>query len=393
MTRSVIALDEALRAGPIHSRGLGAARDRLGAMVSSLRFGQRRAAVAAARVALDGVAFGLRLGLQRVVVSRARPEPDLAQEIRATFARFSDGPPEPLRVDAFDTLDMNPLEAEVVARVVRLAPEPFALLAATVAEQQPVIDPWIASLADEAAWYLAVQDLLAPVRGAGLACGYPAITEDGGLEAARVFDLALARRLVSAGQPVATSDIALGPVERLAVVTGPSQGGRTSIARALGQIHVLAAAGCPVPAATARVPLIDVVHTVFDRSERLDDPGGRLRGELRQIRGLLDATTQASLVVANEPFASTTADDALALARRLLRAIVRRGARVVVVTFLEELSADPAAVSIAAVTDAARPTARTFRFERRPADGLAHAHALAASHGLGSGAVRARMSR
>ncbi|MHB8958011.1 MAG: MutS-related protein [Candidatus Limnocylindrales bacterium] len=391
--RSVSALDEALRAGPISSRGLTAARDRVASLVASPGFARRRAAVVAARGALDGVAFRLRLGQQRVVVSRARPEPDLAQEIRATFARLSDGPSQPVRVDAFDTLDMNPLEAEILARVVRLAPEPFALLAATVAEQQPVIDPWIGGLAAEAAWYLAVLDLLAPVRDAGLACGYPAIADDGSLVVAGVFDLALARRLVAAGQPIATSDIALAPGERLAVVTGPSQGGRTSIARGLGQLHVLAAAGCPVPAASALVPLVDAVHTVFDRPERLDDPGGRLRGELRQVRALLDATTDTSLVVANEPFASTTADGALALARRLLRAVVERGARVVVVTFLEELADDPGAVSLAAVADVAQPTARTFRFERRPADGLAHAQALAASHGLGSATVRARLAR
>lgn len=389
----LIALDETLRSASVASRGLVAVRDRLAAHVASPRFAQRRAAAGAARVALDAVRYRLRVGQQRVVVRRRDDVPDLAQEIRATFARFGDAPPGPVPVDVFDTLDMNPLEAQVLARVARLAPEPFALLAATVAAEQPVIDPWIGELAREADWYLAVLGLLAPVRAAGLACSYPGISEEGSLSVTGLFDLALARRLVADGLPVVTSGLTLAATERLAVVTGPSQGGRTSLARAIGQLHILAAAGCPVPAASARVPLVDAVHTVFDRAERLDDPGGRLRGELRQIRALLATTSARTLVVANEPFASTTSRDALELARRLLDALSARGARAVVVTFLEELATDHRAVSVAAATAPGDPTERTFRFERRPADGMAHARALAASHGLGAAAVEARMAR
>jgi len=148
-----------------------------------------------------------------------------------------------------------------------------------------------------------------------------------------------------------------------------------------------------VPAGSASVPLVDSVRTVFDRPERLDDPGGRLRGELRRIRGLLAAATPATLVVANEAFASTTAEDALALSRRLLDALGERGARSVAVTFLEELAEDPGTVSIAATVDPVDPTARTYRFTRRPADGLAHAQTLAAHYGLGADAVRARIRR
>jgi DNA mismatch repair protein MutS len=390
---AVLNLAAALGRGRVASRGLTAVRDHLAATVAEPGFLRRRAEAAAALEALDGVAFRLRIGRQRVVVGEVRDEPDLASEIRATFERFREAEPAPSRVDVFDTLDMNPLEAQVLARVARLAPEPFARLAATAAAHRRVIDPWIATVADDAAWYLAVLDLLAPLRAAGLPCGYPIVVEDGRLVADGLFDLVLARRLVAGGSEVARSGVELEPGERLVVVTGPSRGGRTSFARAVGQLHVLAAAGCPVPAASATVPLVDAVRTVFDRPERLDDPGGRLRVELRRIRAMLDATTPRTLVVANEPFASTTAEDALDLARRLATAAQARGARVVAVTFLEELAADPAAVSIAAVVDPSDPTARTYRFERRPADGLAHAQALAARHGLGAAAIQARMRR
>jgi len=386
-------LAASLATAPLHARGLTAVRDHLATLTGSPSFSQRRSDVAAARQALDRVAVRLRIVQQQVLVSPARDEPDLAEEIRDTFARIREGDPAPVRVDVFSTLDMNPLEAQVLERVRRLVPEPFARLASTVAAHQPVIEPSLARIADDAAWYLAILDLLAPLRAAGLDCGYPELTDDGSLAAAGLFDLVLARRLVADGRDVVPSDVSVGPRERRVVVTGPSQGGRTSFVRALGQLHVLAAAGCPVPAGSASVPLVDSVRTVFDRPERLDDPGGRLRGELRRIRGLLAAATPATLVVANEAFASTTAEDALALSRRLLDALGERGARSVAVTFLEELAEDPGTVSIAATVDPVDPTARTYRFTRRPADGLAHAQTLAAHYGLGADAVRARIRR
>jgi hypothetical protein len=64
-----------------------------------------------------------------------------------------------------------------------------------------------------------------------------------------------------------------------------------------------------------------------------------------------------------------------------------------VVTFLGELASfDAATVSMTSVIDPLDPTRPTYRFERRPADDLAHARAVADVHGLGYDAVRARIA-
>jgi hypothetical protein len=66
----------------------------------------------------------------------------------------------------------------------------------------------------------------------------------------------------------------------------------------------------------------------------------------------------------------------------------------VVVTFLTELAAvDPATTSLTAVMDPLDPTRPTYRLERRVADPLAYAKAVADVHGLGYDAIRERLTR
>jgi DNA mismatch repair protein MutS len=52
----------------------------------------------------------------------------------------------------------------------------------------------------------------------------------------------------------------------------------------------------------------------------------------------------------------------------------------------------PAAVSMVAMVDPDRPTERTFKIARRPADGLAYAGALADKYGLSYQALTQRLA-
>ncbi len=391
---AVTLVADALAEASPASRALGAFTASVRDYVQSAAFTTLDADTTRMLADLAGVTYRMRIGESRVVVGRDNGEADYGAEVQATFARFRQpGAPTPLPVDVFRTADMNPVEAGILERVARLHPAVFQALAAFVERHDAFLDPGIAAVAADLPFYLGWLDLIRPLQDAGLPFCYPDVSAtDAGLEVHGLFDLALALRRDPPGDGIVTNDLELSNAERLVVITGPNQGGKTSFARAIGQLHHLAAIGVLVPGSAARVGLGDDVHTLFARAEDPTDLTGRLEAELTRARAILDELRPGAVVIMNESFSSTTADDALALNRALIGEMTRRGALCVVVTFLGELAADdPSTASVSAVMDPLDPARPTFRLERRPPDPLAHAQAVADTHGLGYDAVVERI--
>ena len=392
---AVVGVADALEHASPASRGLAAARESLRANVDSAAFVSLAGDTSRLLAELAGVTYRLRIHENRVVVGRHDLEPDYGAEVLATFARFRrSSVPAPVPVDVFRTIDMNPVEVGILERIRRLYPAVFQALEAFSQRHAAFLDPAIATFANEVRFYLSWLDLIGPLKDAGLPFCYPELAAtDTGVEARDLFDLALALRRDPAGEGIVTNDLELFAAERLLVITGPNQGGKTTFARAIGQLHHLAAIGVPVPGSRARVGLGNAVHTLFARAEDPSDLTGRLEAELTRARSILDELQPGDVVIMNESFASTTTDDSLALDRAVIGEITGRGAVCVVVTFLTELAAvDPTIASITGVMDPRDPTRTTFRLERRPADPLAHARAVADVHGLGYDAIRERLT-
>ncbi|MGE3526610.1 MAG: DNA mismatch repair protein MutS, partial [Gemmatimonadales bacterium] len=332
---------------------------------------------------LGALRYNLRIDDNRVTVLPRRGEPDFAALVLEAFDRFRRAPVQDYRTDFADPGRLNHVEAQILQGIARLHPATFRALAEFVAAHTEFIDPVLARFDREVQFYRAWRALVHPLEAAGRRFCYPGFTPSpGAVEIREGFDLALALRLGPAG-PVVCNDLALDASERIVVVSGPNQGGKTTYARMVGQVHYLTRLGCSVPARSARVPVCDGVYAHFERRE---DPGslrGKLKQDLERMREILARVTPASLVLVNEPFASTTLADALYLSRRVLERLTESGPLVVWVTFLDELAAfGPATVSLASAVDVAHPSLRTFRFERRPPDGLAYAHAVAEKYGL-----------
>jgi DNA mismatch repair ATPase MutS len=193
---------------------------------------------------------------------------------------------------------------------------------------------------------------------------------------------------------VVRNSFELNEDERLIVVTGPNQGGKTTFARMFGQLHHLASLGCPVPAHSARLGLVDDIFTLFERQEDAGSDRGKLQDDLVRMRHILDNATELSVVVLNEMFSSTTTDDALDLATRVLNPLLDRRCRGICVTFLDELADYRAGVvSMVADVDRDDPGRRLFTLSRRPADGRAYTESLVAKYQLSPYDIKRRVLR
>jgi DNA mismatch repair protein MutS len=378
---------------PLCSRGLLAFVDHLRAYIASPAFRLLAEEAETLRQRLVSLRYAVLLRGLRVDVRPYAGEPDYSQEVVRTFQRFQQAEAREYRFTFPDGSEMNHVEARILDGVAALHADLFSQIYAFCTAHRDFLDPGVVAFDREVQFYVAYLEFIAPLRRAGLSFCYPRVSETSKeVRACEVFDLALAHKLVRQGALPVCNDVSLQDPERILVVTGPNQGGKTTFARAVGQLHVLASLGLPVPGREAHLPCPDRVFTHFQREELTTDLRGRLEDDLLRIREILRAATPRSIVIINEIFSSTTFQDALTLSQRIASALLERDALCVWVTFLDELSRlGEQTVSMVALVSPDDPEKRTYRVVRQPADGLAYALALARKYGLTYEQLRERL--
>jgi DNA mismatch repair protein MutS len=391
---AVRSLTERLASARVSSRALLAFRDYLASYAASAGFTALARDTEDRKDALGRIRYCTRIRGNRVEVTRYAGEADYSAVVLKTFERFKQGAAKDYLIRYRIWPGMNHVTAQILDLVARLFPEEFAALDEYCARHAVFLDEGVRRAHQELQFYLAYLDYIGPLRQAGLRFCYPEVSASSkDVHAAGTFDLALARKLVAEGTPVVTNDFRLEGRERIAVVTGPNQGGKTTFARTFGQLHHLAGVGCPVPGSAARLFLFDRLFTHFGREEDLARGTGKLEDDLIRIGEILRAAAPDSVVILNETFASTTTRDARFLGTKLLTKVMRLDALCVYVTFVDELaSLGEQVVSMMSTIVPENPAERTYQVVRKPADGLAYALAIAEKHGLTYERLRVRVA-
>jgi DNA mismatch repair protein MutS len=391
----VALLRDALSEIEPRSQGLLKFTEHIQHYVDSHPFNKLRADSEAIRDQLHNVRYLVHIDGLRVQVEKFDGQTDYSCEVTETFERFATEVSTDYRVPLPNFKDMNHVEEQILECVAKLHPESFSLLDDFCSRYEHFIEPALARFEHEIRFYLSYLAFMRRFTAVGLTFSYPDVTDEPGvMDTQDAFDLALAVSIVQDQQCPVTNDFHLSQGERIFIVTGPNQGGKTTFARTIGQCAYLASVGCPIPASGARLTLPDQIFTHFERQEDLSTLHGKLDNELMRIYDILSRATDTSIIIMNESFSSTTVNDALLIGREVLERVIQLRCVAVYVSFLDELSAlDPACVSMVGEVAHDDPTLRTFKFSRRPADGLAYAAALADKYGLSYSVLGQRISR
>ena len=390
---AVLTLQAELIKLPSHSAGLSRLRELLGELSRSGHFSSFLSESRALQKELANVRYCVKISGTLVEVNKYRGQKNYTESVGKTFEGLQRGALVELREEPAFFLEMNHVEARILAIVAELFPDLFGRIEQFRSDSEGFIDGQITRFEKEVLFYLSYLEHINRHRDKGLSFCYPRMTDDQDQVIVRGgFDIALAEKLSREEIPVVPNDFYFHGRERIFVVTGPNQGGKTTFARMFGQLHYLARLGCPVPGREAALLFFDRLFTHFEREEDIRDQQGKLQGDLTSIRDTLEAATGRSVVIFNEIFTSTALKDALFLSREVAMKVIEKGMLCVWVTFLDELvSMSDTTVSMTSEMDPDDPKKCTFRIIRRKSDGLAHAMALVRRHRLTADDIRERI--
>jgi DNA mismatch repair protein MutS len=375
----IVSLVQDLSSIDIKSRGLTGFRNYLQKYAASESFKSLIAAAQKLQTDLSEIAYCVIVRSGSLTVRKYEGQADYSAEIEKTFEKFEQGAVKDYKVGFNNWLEMNHIEARIVEYIVRLFPEIFGSLNEFCEKNVNYLDKTVERFDREIQFYIAYLEYCESIEQAGLQFCYPEISDRSKeIYNSQGFDLALAYQLVGKGAPVVCNDFYLKDPERIFVVSGPNQGGKTTFARAFGQLHYLASLGCRVPGKASRLYLFDEILTHFERQENSANLRGKLQDDVVRIHEILKSATSNGLIIMNEIFTSTTLQDALFLSEKVIAKIIERDGVCVWVTFVDELASfSKEVVSLVSTVLPEDPTVRTFKVLRRPAAGLSYALSLA----------------
>jgi len=130
-----------------------------------------------------------------------------------------------------------------------------------------------------------------------------------------------------------------GRAPQIALITGPNMAGKSTYIRQVVLLTLLAHTGCFVPAAEARIDLVDRIFTRIGASDDLSRGQSTFMVEMTETANILNNATPRSLIVLDEIGRGTSTFDGLSLAWSIVEFLHNQvGAKTLFATHYHELT-------------------------------------------------------
>ena len=163
--------------------------------------------------------------------------------------------------------------------------------------------------------------------------------------------------LIPAEERFVPNDTDLDPEQQqIALITGPNMAGKSTFIRQVALLALLGHTGCPVPAARARIDLVDRIFTRIGASDDLARGQSTFMVEMSETANILNNASRKSLVILDEIGRGTSTFDGLSLAWSIVEHLHQQvGAKTLFATHyheLTELGIDPVGTATESSTTA-----------------------------------------
>jgi DNA mismatch repair protein MutS2 len=270
----------------------------------------------------------------------------------------SSGTGQTLFVEPLDTIDLN-------NRIVQLGEDEAAEIARILAELTDALRSNAGPLRAAAETIAEVDSVFARARFAReFDCVLPSVSAGGALRLDDARHPVLEHNLRRHGRATVPMSLALGGSESVLVISGPNTGGKTVALKTVGLAALAAAAGIPVAAQRAELPLFDRVLVDIGDEQSITADLSTFSAHMTNLRAMLAEATERSLVLVDEMGTGTAPEEGAALAVALLEEFRARRCLTIATTHHDRLktyaSTTPCVLNAAVEFDtvALRPTYR-----------------------------------
>ncbi len=331
----------------------------------------------------DSLKYDILIDSLSIKVKKRDDEKEYKETLEAIFKKFRYNKKRSDVLKFNKVRGFNHINGKILEFLAKLYPERFKKADMVFEKYNDFLDKNIVRFCFQIEFYLAYIKYMDRVKKLGVDFCYPGFGQDR-INVESGYNLALADKFANRSINIVPNSFEMNDKEKILVVSGANQGGKSTFAKMVGQICYLFSLGLPVPAKSATMKIFDNIFTHFEKEESHISLRSKLEDDIKRVNNILKNSNSKTLIILNEIFSSTSLEDSLYLSKEISKRISSLNAYCVWVTFIDEVSRlSDEAVSYVAEVDLKNFSKRRYKLIKKEPNGLAYAQSIAKKYRLG----------